>query len=111
MGEEMSNSINVKNQRQLHKMQEQLEILQNHSEWLREIVDNLTFLRDALDCMNEYWVREFNTQLLNLESLACATQTQILNMGESYDYLRHQAIQGLKNLVSEALADKNNLSA
>jgi len=79
--------MNTKNQQQLNEMLEQLEILQRHSEWIGAVLENLTFLRDMLDCMDEHWECQVNAQILNLESLACATPMQVLNMGESYNSL------------------------
>ena len=91
-----------KKSRQLLKMLHQLSILKEKPECIVQVASNLIFLRDAMDNIEEDWECEFNEQVLNLESLSCATEEQIKNMGSEFGRILIETTDKLYELISKA---------
>lgn len=62
-------------------------------------VDNLLFLRDALDTVEEGWANEFTSNLATLESAGLASPEQIASMGSRYSDIVMHALDALERMV------------
>jgi|SRR5689334_146372 len=86
--------------RHLDRMSQAIAAARTGKIGLTRLADELLFLRDALDSVDQDWANQLTIQIATLESAGLASAEQQAEMGDAYGKVVRETIDAVEQLIS-----------